>query len=164
MPKKDPEPRPDPRPPVGISYIRFSSGEQRKGDSRRRQTTDTEAWCQRNNVPLDCSLSCLDAGRPAFRGKHRSDRAALGRFLDLVKEGKVPRGSFLIIVNLDRLSREDERTALRLWLDILDAGVNIVQLHPETIFRHDRSDMIDIMRAIIELSRGHSESRMKSVR
>jgi hypothetical protein len=42
--------------------------------------------------------------------------------------------------------------------------VNIVQLHPETIFRHDASDMLDMMRAIIELSRGHSESRMKAVR
>ena len=42
--------------------------------------------------------------------------------------------------------------------------MNIVQLHPETVFRHERSDMTDIIRAIIELSRGHSESRMKSVR
>jgi len=76
----------------------------------------------------------------------------------------VPRGSYLVIENLDRLSRETERTALRLWLDILDSGINIVQLQPETVFRHERSDMTDIIRAIIELSRGHSESRIKSVR
>jgi DNA invertase Pin-like site-specific DNA recombinase len=106
----------------------------------------------------------VDAGRSAYHGRHRDDKAALGRFLECVREGKVPRGSFLIIENLDRLSREDERTALRLWLDILDGGVSIVQLHPETIFRHERSEMVDIIRAIIELSRGHSESRMKSVR
>jgi hypothetical protein len=49
-------------------------------------------------------------------------------------------------------------------LDILDSGINIVQLHPETVFKHERSDMTDIIRAIIELSRGYSESRMKSVR
>src|SRR3954453_5342999 len=53
---------------------------------------------------------------------------------------------------------------MRLWIDILDHGINIVQLSPETIFRHERSDMGDIIRAIIELSRGHSESRMKAVR
>jgi DNA invertase Pin-like site-specific DNA recombinase len=109
-------------------------------------------------------LSCLDAGRSAYHGRHRDDKAALGRFLEYVREGRVPRGSYLVIENLDRLSREDERTALRLWLDILDAGINIVQLHPETVFRHERSEMVDIIRAIIELSRGHSESRMKSVR
>jgi hypothetical protein len=49
-------------------------------------------------------------------------------------------------------------------MDLLDAGVNIVQLHPETIFRHEKSDMIDIMRAVMELSRGHGESAMKSKR
>jgi Recombinase/Resolvase, N terminal domain len=82
----------------------------------------------------------------------------------LVEAGKVLKGSYLIIENLDRLSREDERTALRLWMDILDHGVNIVQLSPETIFRHERSDMFDIMRAVMELSRGHGESAIKSKR
>lgn len=154
----------DIRPPLAISYIRFSTPEQRKGDSLRRQTEDTAKWCERNGIPLDLSLSCRDAGVSAYHGKHRSDKAALGGFLELVRQGKVPKGSFLIIENLDRLSREDERTALKLWIDILDAGVNIVQLHPETIFRHERSDMTDIIRAIIELARGHGESRIKSVR
>jgi DNA invertase Pin-like site-specific DNA recombinase len=152
----------DRRPPIAISYIRFSSPEQRRGDSLRRQTVDTEAWCKKEGIALDRKL--VDPGRGAFHGKHRDDKAALGRFLQCVHEGAVPRGSYLIIENLDRLSREDERTALRLWLDILDAGINIVQLHPETIFRHERSEMVDIIRAIIELSRGHSESRMKAVR
>lgn len=146
--------------------IRFSSPEQRKGDSRRRQTADTERWCEANGIPLDNKLSCKDAGRSAYHGRHLDDDAALGQFLEVVKEGKVPRGSFLIIENLDRLSRQHERKALRTWLDILDAGINIVQLHPETVFRqeHEKCDMVDIMRAIIKLSRGHSESRMKSVR
>jgi hypothetical protein len=68
------------------------------------------------------------------------------------------------VENLDRLSREDERTALRLWMDLLDQKINIVQLEPETIFRHEKSDMFDIMRAIMELSRGHGESAIKSAR
>ena len=153
------------RQPVAISYIRFSTPEQADGDSLRRQTADTEAWCKKNGIPLDTSLTLKkDRGVSAFRGKHRDEKAALGIFLEDVKQGKIPRGSYLIIENLDRLSREEERTALRLWLDILDAGINIVQLTPETVFRHERSDMTDIIRAIIELSRGHSESRMKSKR
>jgi DNA invertase Pin-like site-specific DNA recombinase len=162
--KRQPTPPADTRTPIAISYLRFSTPEQAKGDSLRRQTEGTERWCEKNGIALDRKLSCLDAGRSAYHGKHRSDKAALGQFLELVKTGRVPRGSYLIIENLDRLSREDERTVLRLWLDILDAGVNIVQLTPETVFRHERSDMTDIIRAIIELSRGHSESRMKSAR
>jgi DNA invertase Pin-like site-specific DNA recombinase len=151
-------------PPEAISYIRFSSPQQAEGDSLRRQTAAARVWCDRNGIPLNTSLSTRDLGRSAYHGRHRDEKAALGAFLEAVRAGKVPRGWFLVIENLDRLSREDERTALRLWMDILDAGINIVQLHPETVFRHERSDMTDIIRAIIELSRGHSESLMKSMR
>jgi DNA invertase Pin-like site-specific DNA recombinase len=150
------------RKPLAISFLRYSDpAKQRRGDSSRRQTADSEAWCQRNGVPLDKQMR---HGGSAFHGKHRDDQAVLGQFLRDAQSGRIPKGSYLIIENLDRLSREEERAALRLWMDILDAGINIVQLHPETVFRHDKTDMVDIMRAIIELSRGHSESRMKSVR
>jgi DNA invertase Pin-like site-specific DNA recombinase len=154
------------RPETGVaySYIRWSNPSQALGDSLRRQMDETEAWCRRNGFALDASLSLRDMGVSAYRGRHRSDKAALGQFLEAVRSGRVAKGSFLVIENLDRLSREDERTALRLWMDILDAGINIVQLKPETVFRHEKSDMMDIMRAIIELSRGHKESEMKSDR
>jgi DNA invertase Pin-like site-specific DNA recombinase len=159
-------PAKEPAAPITLaySYIRFSHPSQIEGDSLRRQTTATEEWCRRNDITLDTSLSLRDLGTSAFRGKHRGDKAALGGFLKLVERGKVPRGSYLVIENLDRLSREEERPALRLWMDILDAGINIVQLSPETVFRHERSDMLDIMRAIMELARGHGESAIKSER
>jgi DNA invertase Pin-like site-specific DNA recombinase len=150
--------------PVAYSYVRFSTSEQLKGDSLRRQTDAAAEWCDRNKVRLDTTLSLRDLGVSAFKGKHRSDKHDLGQFLKLVKNGRIPVGAYLLIENLDRLSREEERTALRLWMDILDHGINIVQLTPETIFRHEKSDMFDIMRAIMELSRGHSESAIKSQR
>jgi DNA invertase Pin-like site-specific DNA recombinase len=165
MAPKPQQPTTEPDPiPLAVSYLRFSHPDQMKGDSIRRQTALTEAWCDRNKVRLDASLSLRDLGVSAFRGKHREnpDKHGLACFLRAVEQSKVPRGSYLIIENLDRLSREEERTALRLWMDILDAGINIVQLEPETVFRHDKCDMIDIFRAIIELSRGHSESARKS--
>jgi DNA invertase Pin-like site-specific DNA recombinase len=148
------------------SYVRFSTPEQAAGDSLRRQTEAARAWCERNGLALDETTTLRDLGKSAFTGAHRKnpDRHALAAFLKLVEQGRVPRGSYLIIENLDRLTREDERAALRLWLDILDAGVNIVQLKPETVFRHERSDMFDVMRAIMELSRGHGESARKSER
>src|SRR5262245_28349273 len=153
------------RLPVAHSYLRFSTPKQQWGGSTRRQVEGTQAWSARSGIPLS-DLAFADKGVSALRGKQRSETAALGRFLEFAKKGDGPvrRGDYLVIENLDRLSREEERTALRLWLDILDAGVNIVQLSPETIFRHERSDMTDIIRAIIELSRGHSESRLKSER
>src|SRR5262249_6839677 len=105
-----------------------------------------------------------DLGRSAFKGRHRDDKAALGGFLKLVEAGKVPRGSYLIIENLDRLSREEVVPATHLLTGILLAGVRVVQLAPAELVLTDKSQMHDIMYAVMELSRGHSESAMKSER
>jgi DNA invertase Pin-like site-specific DNA recombinase len=151
---------------VAYSYIRFSHPSQAEGNSLQRQTEAAAEWCKRNGIRLDSSTTLHDLGKSAYTGEHRKnpDRHALAAFLKLVEARRVPKGSYLIIENLDRLSREHERAALRLWMDLLDAGINIVQLHPETVFRHEQSDMFDIMRAVMELSRGHGESAMKSKR
>ena len=144
----------------------FSHPDQIKGDSIRRQIEATRKFCDRYKLTLDESTSFQDQGVSGFKGIHRDnpDRHALAAFLKLANDGKIPPNSYLIIENLDRLTREDIRPALTLFLSILDAQINIVQLNPETIYRHDKSDSFDIMRAIIELSRGHSESAMKSYR
>jgi len=150
---------------VAYSYIRFSTPKQQHGDSLRRQTEATEAWCKRNKVQLDTSLTFQDLGVSGLRGRNRlDDTKALAQFLKAVEKGHIPKDSYLVIENLDRLSREDVRKALRLWMEILDAGINIVQLHPQIIFRHDKYEMTDIMLAVVEMSRGHSESHMKSIR
>ena len=56
------QPPPDTRPPLGISYLRFSTTEQGKGDSRRRQTKDSAAWCERNKIalPADQLIAHID--------------------------------------------------------------------------------------------------------
>lgn len=150
---------------LAFSYIRFSTPEQAKGDSLRRQTESTRAWCERNGVALDETTTLHDLGKSAYSGKHRlnPDRNALAAFLKLVEGGKVPRGSFLIIENLDRLSREDIQPALSLALDLLRSGVRLVQLKPEMVF-DDKSGAMAIMMMITELSRGHGESAIKSER
>jgi DNA invertase Pin-like site-specific DNA recombinase len=151
---------------VAYSYIRFSSSDQAKGDSLRRQADQTAAWCQRNGIALDKSTTLHDLGRSAFTGKHRvnPDRHALASFLKLVEQGRVPRGSYLILENLDRLSREHIQPALLLALNLLQAGIRIVQLKPAEMVFDDQSDTMPVMMMMIELSRGHSESRMKSER
>jgi DNA invertase Pin-like site-specific DNA recombinase len=148
------------------SYIRFSHPDQAKGDSIRRQTQRTDDFVSRNNLVLDDSERMTDKGTSAFLGEHRNnpDRHALAAFLERVRAGKIQPDSFLIIENLDRLSREDISPALSLFLEILNSKINIVQLEPETIYHHDNIQPMNIMMAIMELSRGHSESAMKSDR
>jgi DNA invertase Pin-like site-specific DNA recombinase len=153
-------------PPVAYSYVRFSTPDQAKGDSLRRQTQAAADWCSRNGVSLDASATLHDLGRSAFTGSHRRnpDRHALAAFLKLVETGKVPRGSFLIVEALDRLTREDIQPALLLVLNLLQAGIRIVQLKPAEMVFNDKSDTLPVMMMIVELARGHSESAMKSER
>lgn len=149
-----------------FSYIRFSSPKQAEGDSLRRQTDKAADWCKRNHARLDTSLTLHDLGRSAFTGEHREnpDRNALALFLKLVKQGRVPKDSYLVVESLDRLTREHVQPALLLLLGLLQDGVRIVQLTPVETTYDSKSDAMHVMMMIMELSRGNSESRVKSER
>jgi DNA invertase Pin-like site-specific DNA recombinase len=155
---------PVPEEPLAFSYVRFSTREQRKGDSLRRQAAATLAWCQRNGARLDKSRSFHDLGKSAFLGDHRKnpDRHALAAFLKMVEDGRIPRGSYLVIESLDRLTREHVLAALMLCLGLIEAGVRIVQLSPTELVYDEKSDEMSLMLMIVELSRGHRESKRKS--
>src|SRR5262245_62357064 len=152
--------------PTAYSYVRFSHQSQAEGDSLRRQTEAAKAWCDRNRVRLDTATTLHDLGKSAYTGAHRQnpDRHALAGFLELVNRGRIPRGSFLIVESLDRLSREDIIPALSLLLDLIRAGVSVVQLIPVEAVYDATSNPMNLMMAMMELSRGHSESKVKSER
>ena len=137
---------------LAFSYLRFSSPKQADGDSTRRQTALRDGWLRRHpEARLDTALRMTDRGVSGFTGEHRKnpDRHALAAFLKLVDQGRVPRGSYLIVENLDRLSREDIQPALMLFLGLLQAGIRIVQLMPVEQVFDDKSDSMQIMLAII---------------
>jgi DNA invertase Pin-like site-specific DNA recombinase len=149
---------------VAYSYLRFSSPQQAAGDSIRRQVQAAAGWCEEHKVPLDATLSMRDAGVSAFRGGHRDDKFALGQFLAAIKSGRVVAGSYLLVENLDRLTREDAGEATELFLSIVNRGVVVVQLSPVVMEYRRPVNVQSLMFAIVELSRGHSESAMKSER
>jgi DNA invertase Pin-like site-specific DNA recombinase len=149
---------------IAYSYVRFSDPSQAAGDSLRRQTEAAAAWCQRNGVRLDTSLTLHDLGKSAFRGKHhKDDRHALGAFIRLAEAGRVPKDSYLIIERLDRLTREEVEDALELFLR-LKKLVRIVQLSPVEVVHSRHSSAMQLMMALVELMRGHDESQAKSER
>jgi DNA invertase Pin-like site-specific DNA recombinase len=152
--------------PVAFSYRRFSSPSQADGDSIRRQNALSVAWSDKTSVPLDLTLTLEDRGVSGFKGITRSDpeRYALAAFLKAIEIGRVQPGDYLLIENLDRLSREHEVPATHLLTSILMTGVKVVQLSPYELELTDKSDGFTIMRAVMELSRGHGESVIKSER
>jgi hypothetical protein len=84
--------------------------------------------------------------------------------LKLVESGRIARGSYLVIENLDRLSREHIQAALQLLLGLLQNGIRVVQLKPAEMVFDETSDAMPVMMAIMELQRGHGESLIKSQR
>jgi DNA invertase Pin-like site-specific DNA recombinase len=151
---------------IAYSYIRFSYKEQEKGSTIQRQIEARDAWLKVHpDVRFDDTLKA-DEAASAFRGKHREnpDRNALAAFLDQVERGRVPRGSYLIVESLDRLTREHVRPALTLVLNLIEKGIRIVQLKPVEVIYDEDVEPMQLMMALMELSRGNSESRMKSER
>ena len=151
--------------PDVYSYLRFSSAEQKKGDSIRRQTELRDAWLKKNGLKLTDNSKLVDAGVSAFRGAHRADdRHNLAMFLERVRAGHIARGSYLVVESLDRLSREHIRPALTLLLNLIESGIRIVQLLPVETVYDEKAEPMTLLQAIMELGRGHAESALKSER
>lgn len=153
-----------PGPVWAYSYLRFSSSAQADGDSIRRQTALRDAWLKRHpEVQLDTTLKLEDKGVSGFRGTHHKDkRHALAQFLDLVERGRVPVGSYLIVENLDRLTREEPEESIPLVMNLIRMGIRIVQLAPAEVVYESGMDFGRLMVMLWELARGHGESKRKS--
>lgn len=107
------------------SYIRMSTEKQIKGDSLRRQLEWSENFAQRHDLLLQDTNAFADIGVSAWKGLNRS-KGRLGAFIALVKDGNIPSGSYLLIENLDRLSRTTPLEALDLFKEILKLDITVV--------------------------------------
>jgi len=148
---------------IAYSYIRFSTPEQAKGDSERRQIESSRRYCAEHGLTLDESLK--DLGVSAFRGKH-ARVGALSRFLDAVRDGRVEEGSTLIVEALDRLSRDEVLTALKQFIDILNASIAIVTLIDKKTFTKEsiNANPYDLMYSISQMAEANKSSTIKQER
>jgi DNA invertase Pin-like site-specific DNA recombinase len=150
---------------VAYSYLRFSTPEQIRGDSFRRQTTMAQEYASRHGLLLDDKLTFQDLGVSAFRGKN-ADAGRLGDFQDAVRQGLVPTGATLLVESLDRLSRQAARRAMSVLNSIVDLGVAVVTLTDGR--RYDAETLDDdpmaLMFALVTFIRANDESATKSRR
>jgi DNA invertase Pin-like site-specific DNA recombinase len=156
----------DPNTPRAYSYVRFSTPEQAKGHSRERQTTAAKAWADRHGIDLDTELDLNDLGVSAYSGDNIT-KGALGKFLEAVQTGVVPKGSWLLVESLDRVSRESAWDASYVMQGIVRAGVAVVDLsdngreyNTETL----RADPTALLIMVMMFSRANNESVMKGKR
>ncbi|WP_320174100.1 recombinase family protein [Maridesulfovibrio sp.] len=151
--------------PKAYSYLRFSTPDQMKGDSFRRQTELSRKYAEENNLDLDDTLNLQDLGVSAFRGRN-AEEGALSVFLEAVHQGKVKKGSYLLVESLDRLSRQSPYRAFQQFSSILDMGVNIVTLQDRKVYSANEGDLAfsDLMISIAIMQRAYDESLTKSKR
>lgn len=159
------------RQPKAYSYKRFSTPAQEQGDSLRRQTAMAQAWADRKGVPLDTELNLTDRGVSALHGANR-DVGNLGAFLKAVEEGSVPQGSWLLVENLDRLSREPVFEASFTMQSIVRAGITVVDLSDNggmgreynTTTLNSQEGIMHMMAMLLSFARGNQESVQKGRR
>ena len=151
-------------PLTAYSYIRFSTPDQARGDSLRRQLEASERYARENGLTLDSSLR--DIGVSGYKGVN-AKTGALAKFLQLVEKGKIESGSVLIVESLDRLSREDVPKALPRFLSLISAGITVVTLGSSPQ-RYDSKSIeanpFMLIGSLVEMIRANEESKRKSER
>ncbi|MBR1280329.1 recombinase family protein [Bradyrhizobium sp. AUGA SZCCT0283] len=148
---------------LAYSYVRFSTLAQSAGATVQRQTEKAAKYAADHGLTLDTELNMMDLGMSAFRGKN-ARTGALGGFLKAVENGYVQRGSYLLIENMDRLSRADIVTAQGLFLQLVGSGINLVTLMNGETYSAARLEREPeaILFVVLELIRANRESTRKS--
>jgi DNA invertase Pin-like site-specific DNA recombinase len=151
--------------PKAYSYLRFSTPEQQRGDSFRRQATMATDYALRHGLELD-DKSYSDLGISAFHGKNAAADGALGQFVAAVKSHLIPADSHLLVESLDRVSRQDVGDALDLLQSIVKLGVTVVTLNDGQAYTRERlrTEPMSIVLAVFGFARANEESAMKSRR
>lgn len=147
------------------SYLRFSTPEQMKGDSFRRQTEAAVQYASKNNLELQDDITYQDLGVSAFHGTNVHE-GALGAFIEAIKSGHIESGSYLLVESLDRLSRQDVLSAFTQFSEIIKQGITIVTLQDGNQYSIEKGELgfSELITSIVIMQRAHEESLTKSKR
>ena len=146
---------------TAYSYIRWSSAKQSEGNSEQRQLDAAALYAKEHGLTIS-EMTFKDSGVSAFKGKNAVE-GELGAFIAAVNEGKIAKGSYLLIENFDRLSRAPVNVALRLFQDIIESGIVIVTLTDGQIYSTARinENWTSLIIALSVMARAHEEQKRK---
>lgn len=147
------------------SYSRFSKLRQRDGDSLRRQREFAEKIAEEHGLTINEELVFSDHGKSAFHAEHKS-KGNYGAFLKAVEDGKVVKGSILIVESFDRLSRENALSAQSDIAALIEKDIIIItsidgNVYSKEVLNRDPSLLFLMIAAMI---RANEESLTKQKR
>ncbi|WP_286964427.1 MULTISPECIES: recombinase family protein [Acinetobacter] len=145
------------------SYVRFSSAKQSDGNSLERQQDTAARIAERYDLELD-STAYHDLGMSAFKGKN-AYKGKLSEFISQIGK-KVPKGSWLVVENLDRISRDDAWSALDIFKSLLKKGIIVVTGMDEKVYKYAdvKNNPTDLIISLLMFTRAHDESLTKKNR
>jgi len=122
-----------------------------------------QEYAEKEGLVLDTTLKFQDLGVSAFKGKN-ARQGALKEFMEAVESGKVKAGSYLLIEDMDRLTRLPVMEGFEVFQRILRGGITIVTLKNGTKYSSEsiKKDWTSIMQVLFDMSRGWGESDRKS--
>lgn len=144
-------------------YVRMSSAAQRDGDSYRRQLEMSAAYAQRNAIEIVDSSDIYDLGVSAFKSLNAT-QGGLGRFVQKVRSGDIPAGTYLLIESFDRLSRDKVPKAFQSFLELINRGIVIVTLVDEAVYGAESLQTSMLLLSLLKMEAANDESERKSQR
>jgi len=141
----------------------MSTDLQKKGDSLRRQLDASRKYAEEHGLELVDDPDLHDLGVSAYRGKNLAS-GGLGRFLAAIRDGKIERGSYLLVESIDRISRQTPTKALEPFLAVINSGIVLVTMNPLEVFTAETTDFYRLLMALTIMQRSHEESDVKSRR
>jgi hypothetical protein len=119
---------------LAFSYVRMSSLKQRHGNSLKRQKDMVSKWLLAHpDYVQSGDENYHDIGKSGFKGRKSGSGGehidnAFGRLLAAIEDGTIPKGSAVLIEQIDRAGRMEPMEMLPLLSRIVNAGVDLVTL------------------------------------
>ncbi|MEV4933883.1 recombinase family protein [Sphingobium sp. LSP13-1-1.1] len=107
-----------------ILYIRFSTKDQVKGDSIKRQTDLGNKVAKQQGWHITETL--MDQGKSAYHGKNRAKGGQLYEIEERAKRGELV-GKVLLVEAMDRLTRQKPLESISLIRDLTESGLTICE-------------------------------------
>lgn len=150
-------------PPLVVSYIRWSSGKQKLGDSERRQLETAQEWLDENGYTVDKDYVLTDDGKSGYYSENFGEDGALGKFIIQVKAGKIPKGTILIIEDFSRFSRAQVSVAQQRFLELINNDIRIYIVKDKKEYNKKDHDLVNMIVSLAKMTSAHEESERKSL-
>jgi DNA invertase Pin-like site-specific DNA recombinase len=150
------------KPPV-VSYIRWSTGGQKLGDSERRQLESSRKWLIENGYEVDENIVLEDSGLSGFHRENFSENSALSKFIEKVKKGQFPKGTKLVIEDFSRFSRAELPLAQEKFLQLINNDIHVVIVKDRVEYSKENYKFTDMIVSLAKMESAHEESARKSL-